>query len=139
MDLSVATNSGMVGTITISNALRVRAQNESPQPVMRQSHMHDERPARVLKMSQYYFGQCVVVRWVCVGMRYSYVERAGPTLCMRCHSLCASELLCMHKNVRGARRMNVLARRTPVMRQSALDQRWTNARHTPVVCSSADI
>ena len=32
----------------------------------------------------------------------------------------------MHKNVRGARRMNVLARRTPEMRRA----RWTNARHT---------
>ena len=59
-------------------------------------------------------------------MRYSCVERAGPTLCIRRRSLCASGLLCMHKNVRGARRMNVHARRTPEMRRA----RWTNARHT---------
>ena len=32
----------------------------------------------------------------------------------------------MHKNVRGARRMNAHARRTPEMRRA----RWTNARHT---------
>ena len=30
-----------------------------------------------------YCGQCVVVRWLCVTMRYSRVERAGPTLCTR--------------------------------------------------------
>ena len=59
-------------------------------------------------------------------MRYSCVERAGPTLCIRRRSLCASGFLCMHKNVRGARRMNVHARRTPEMRRAG----WTNARHT---------
>ena len=91
--------------------------------VKRQSHRHDARPAH-WKSSN--FGQCVVVRWVCVTMRYSCVERAGPTLCTRRRSLCASAFLCMHKNVRGARRMNVLARRTPEMRRA----RWTNARHT---------
>ena len=59
--------------------------------------------------------------------RYSYVERAGPTLCVRRRSLCATVFLCMHKNVRGARRMNVHARKTPEMRRA----RWTNAtRHT---------
>ena len=59
-------------------------------------------------------------------MRYSCVERAGPTLCIRRRSLCASGFLWMQKNVRGARRMNVHARRTPEMRRA----RWTNARHT---------
>ena len=37
-------------------------------------------------------------------------------------------LLCMHKTVRGVRRMNVHARRTPAMRKA----RWTNAGHTRV-------
>ena len=73
------------------------------------------------------FGQWVVVRWLCVSVRYSFVERAEPTLCMRCHSLCASGLLCMHKNVRGARSTKVLTRRTPAMRRA----RWTNAGPTP--------
>ena len=73
-----------------------------------------------------YCGQCVVVRWLCVTMRYSRVERAGPTLCTRRRSLCASGFVCMHKTARGARRMDVLARRTPAMRRA----RWTNARHT---------
>ena len=91
--------------------------------VKRQSHRHDARPAH-WKSSN--FGQCVVVRWVCVTMRHSCVERAGPTLCTRRCSFCASGILCMHKNVRGARRMNVLARRTPEMRRA----RWTNARDT---------
>ena len=59
-------------------------------------------------------------------MRYSCVERAGPTLGIRRRSLCASGFLCMHKTVRGARRMNVHARRTPEVRRA----RWTNARHT---------
>ena len=85
-------------------------------------------------------------------MRYSCVERAGPTLCIRRRSLCASGFLCMPKTVRGARRMNVHARRTPAMRRA----RWTNARHTRgtrgahaghtrgtrwsrVVCSSTDV
>ena len=91
--------------------------------VKRQSHRNDARPAR-WKSSN--FGQCVVVRWVCVTMRYSCVERAGPTPCIRRRSLCASGFLCMHTTVRGARRMNVHARRTPAMRRA----RWTNARHT---------
>ena len=81
--------------------------------VKRQSHRHDARPAH-WKSSN--FGQCVVVRWVCVTMRYSCVERAGPTLCIRRRSLCASGFLCMHKTVRGARRTNVHARRTPATR-----------------------
>ena len=59
-------------------------------------------------------------------MRYSCVERAGPTPCIRRRSLCASGFLCMHKTVRGARRVNVHARRTPAMRRA----RWINARHT---------
>ena len=59
-------------------------------------------------------------------MRYSCVQRAGPTLSIRRRSLCASGFLCMHKTVRGARRMNVHARRTPAMRRP----RWTNAGHT---------
>ena len=59
-------------------------------------------------------------------MRYSCVERAGPTLSIRRRSLCASGFLCMHKTVRGARRMNVHARRTPAMHRA----RWTNAGHT---------
>ena len=91
--------------------------------VKRQSHRHDARPAH-WKSSN--FGQFVVVRWVCVTMRYSCVERAGPTLCIRRRSLCASGFLCMHKTVRGARRTNAHARRTPAMRRA----RWTNARHT---------
>ena len=74
-------------------------------------------------------------------MRYSCVERAGPTLCIRRRSLCASGFLCMHKTVRGARRVNVHARRTPAMRRA----RWTSARHTRgtrwacVVCSSTEV
>ena len=74
-------------------------------------------------------------------MRYSCVERAGPTPCIRRRSLCASGCLCMHKTVRGAGRMNVHARKTPAMRRA----RWTNARHTPgtrwacVVCSSTEV
>ena len=71
-------------------------------------------------------GPCVVVRWVCVSMCYSFVERAGPTPCIRRRSLCASGFLCMYTNVQGARRINVHARRTPDMRRA----RWTNARHT---------
>ena len=73
--------------------------------------------------------------------RYSCVERAGPTLCIHRRSLCASRFLCMHKNVRGARRMNVHARRTPAIRR----MRWTNARHTRdkrwacVVSSSTEV
>ena len=59
-------------------------------------------------------------------MRYSCVKRSGPTLCIRRRALCASGLLCMPKTVRGPRRMNVHARRTPAMRRA----RWTNARHT---------
>ena len=59
-------------------------------------------------------------------MRYSCAERAGPTLCIRRRSLCASGFVCMHTTVRGARRMNVHARRMPAMRRA----RWTNARHT---------
>ena len=106
--------------------------------VKAQSHIRDARPAH-WKISN--FGQCVVFRWLCVSIRYSFVERAGPTLCIRCHSLCASGFLCMHKNVRWARRMNALARRTPDTRRA----RWTNARHTRstrwvfVVCSSAEV
>ena len=91
--------------------------------IKRQSHRNDARPAR-WKSSN--FGQCVVVRWVCVTMRYSCVERAGPTPCIRRRSLCTSGFLCMHKTVRGPRRMNVHASRTPAMRRA----RWTNARHT---------
>ena len=72
------------------------------------------------------FGQCVVLRWVCVNIRYSFVERAGPTLCIRCHALCASRFLCMHKNVRQSRRMNVYVRRTLDTRRA----RWTNAVHS---------
>ena len=63
---------------------------------------------------------------MCVAIRYSCVERAGPTLCIRRRSLCASGLLCMHKHMRGARRMNVHPRRTPEMRR----ERWNNAGHT---------
>ena len=59
-------------------------------------------------------------------MRYSCVERAGPTLCIRRRSMCASGFLCMHKTVRGPRRTNVHARRTPAMRRA----RCANARHT---------
>ena len=74
-------------------------------------------------------------------MRYSCDERTGPTLCIRRCSLCASGFLYMHKTVRGARHMNVHARRTPAMRRA----RWTNARHTRgtrwacVVCSSTEV
>ena len=63
-------------------------------------------------------------------IRYSCVERAGPTLCIRRRSLCASGFLCMPKTVRLARRLNVHARRTPAMRRA----RWTNARHTRGMC-----
>ena len=62
------------------------------------------------------------------------------TLCIHGHSLCVSGVLCMRKNVRGARRMNVQARRTPDKRRL----RWTNARHMRstrwifVVCSSSN-
>ena len=52
-----------------------------------QSHRHDAQPAH-WKSSN--FCQCVVVRWVCVTMRYSCVERAGPTLCIRRRLVCAS-------------------------------------------------
>ncbi|TNN78168.1 hypothetical protein EYF80_011673 [Liparis tanakae] len=67
------------------------------------------------------FGSCVVVRSVCVSIRYSFVERAGPTLR-------ASVFLCMHENVRRARRIHVSqkdARHT----QSTLDQRQAHAEH----------
>ena len=57
--------------------------------VMCRSHIGDAQPAH-WKIS--HFCQCVVFRWVCVSIRYSYVESAGPTLCIRCHSLCASGL-----------------------------------------------
>ena len=59
-------------------------------------------------------------------MRYSFVERARPTLCIRCHALCALGFSCKHKTVRRARRMNVHARRTPDTRRA----RWTNAVHS---------
>ena len=52
--------------------------------------------------------------------------RASSALDQRRRSSCASGFLCMHKTVRGARRMNIHARRTPAMRRA----RWTNARHT---------
>ena len=53
------------------------------------------------------FDKCVVVRWVCFRIRYSFVERAGPTLCFRSRSLCVGIVVHANTNVRGARRMNV--------------------------------
>jgi len=61
-----------------------------------------------------------------VVIRYSFVERAGPTIFIRGHSLGVSDFLCMHKIVRRARRINVHARRMPDMRR----ERWTNAQYT---------
>ena len=43
------------------------------------------------------------------------------------------DFLSMLKSMRGARRMNVHARRTPDTRRGALDQRQTYAEHTPCV------
>ena len=85
--------------------------------------MHDARPAHwkvaILASVSSFAG-------LCVSMRYLYVERAGPTLCIRRRALCASGFLCMHKNVHRARRMNEHARRTPNMRRA----RCSSARHT---------
>ena len=79
------------------DAAEASAISKTERLLKRQSHRHDARPAH-WKSSN--FGQCVVVRWVCVTMRHSCVERAGPTLCTRRCSFCASGFLCMHKNVR---------------------------------------
>ena len=64
--------------------LKIAKHNQAPWL----GHMHDARPAHWKNSN---FGQCVVIRWVCVDMRYSFVERARPTLCIRCHALCALE------------------------------------------------
>ena len=57
-----------------------------------------QRTARTRKKI-IHFGQCAVLRWVCVSIRCSFVEHAGPTAFIRCHSLCASKFLCMLKTV----------------------------------------
>ena len=96
--------------------------------IKHQSHRHDARPAH-RKGSN--LGQCVVVRWVCVTRRYSCVERAGPTLCIRRRSFCASGFLSMHKKVRGARRMNVQGRQRCAERAGPTpDTRGAHAGHT---------
>ena len=66
----------------------------------------------------------------CAGCASPCATRALSALDQRCAFVVVRcvrrKFLCMHKTVRGARRMNALARRTPAMRRT----RWTNARHT---------
>jgi hypothetical protein len=78
---------------------------------------HDPRTYILAKFGN--VGQCVVVRWVCVSMRYSFVESAM-------HSL--SFAVCVEKVVHAQK---CRARWTNARHaQSALDQRKTHAGHT---------
>ena len=109
--------------------------------VKRQSHMHDALPARDRcppaiadrppKIYPFWPDRCrsLGVRQRALLERWARLTNAmhSSTLCILRHSLCASGLLCMYKNVRGARCMNVHARRTPAMRRAC----WSNTGPTP--------
>ena len=96
------------------------------QDIKRRSHIHDARPA-LWKISN--FGQCVVFRWVCVSIRYSFVERAGTNAM---HSL--SFALCVgifvHAQKCALSSTHECTRQKDARHsQSALHQRQTHAEH----------
>ena len=102
-------------------------------PVTHRGRKGDARPAHwkfAILASAMSFARCAssfVTRSLsALNQRWT---NAGPTLCIRC---VRRDLLSMLKSVRGARRMNVYAKRTPDMR-GAVGQRQTYAEHTPCI------